>query len=73
MQSSDWIFKQRTSRYRLSLSSFCSKHLTSNRCISGLPCPIAMRFLSSESTFQTLHLVMTFKALRTTLKVEKQS
>ena len=25
------FFNERTSRYRLSLSSFCSKHLTSNR------------------------------------------
>ena len=39
----------------------------------GLPCPIAMPFLSSESTLQTLQLIMTFKALKTTLKVEKQS
>ena len=52
-------------RYRLSLSSFCSKHLSSNRCISGLPCPIAMRFLSSESTFQALHLIIKFEAIRT--------
>ena len=59
-------------KYRLSLSSFCSKQLTSNRCISGLPCSIAMQFLSSESTFKTLHLIMTFEAVRTTLKVEKQ-
>ena len=72
MQSSD-SFEQRTSRYRLSLSSFCSKHLTSNRCISGLPCPIAMQFLSSESTFQALHLIMKFEAIKTLLKVEKQS
>ena len=55
------------------MSSFCSKQLTSNRCISGLPCPIAMQFLSSETTFQALHLIMTFEALRTALKVEKQS
>ena len=51
---------------------FYSKHLTSNRCISGLPCPIAMQILSSESTFQALHLIVTFEALKTTLKVEKQ-
>ena len=50
-----WLyFEQRTSRYRLSLSSFCSKQLTSNRCISGLPCPIVMHLLSSESTFPAL-------------------
>ena len=48
----DSLFRSFKFKYRLSFSSFCSKHLTSNRCISGLPCPIAMRFLSSESTFQ---------------------
>ena len=32
-----------------------------------------MQFLSSETTFQALHLIMTFEALRTALKVEKQS
>ena len=52
---------------------FCSKHLTSNRCISGLPCPIAMRFFYSKSTFQALQLVIKIDAHRTTLKVEKQS
>ena len=67
------VLKRLEDRYRLSLSSFCSKHLTSNRCISGLPCPIAMQFLSSESTFQALHSIMTFEALKTTVKVEKQS
>ena len=68
-----WLdFLQRTSRYRLSLSSFCSKHLTSNRCISGLPCPITMQFLSSESTFQALNLILTFEAIITTLKVESK-
>ena len=41
--------------------------------MSGLPCPIAMRFLSSESTFQALHLIIKFEALETMLKVEKQS
>ena len=35
--------------------------------------PIAMRFLSSESTFQALHLILKFQAIKTTLKVEKQS
>ena len=55
------------------LASFSSKHLTSNWCISGLPCPIAMQFLSSESTFQTLHLFMTFEAVKKTLKAKKKS
>ena len=58
MQSSDWIFKnvsQDIGKVRL---VFASKHLTSNRCISGLPCPIAMWFPSSESTFQVLHLII---------------
>ena len=32
-----------------------------------------MRFLSSESTFQALHLILKFQAIKTTLKVEKQS
>ena len=32
-----------------------------------------MQFLSSESTFQALHLIMKFEALKTLLKVEKQS
>ena len=41
--------------------------------MSGLPCPIAMQFLSSESTFQALHFILKFKALKTMLKVEKQS
>ena len=73
MQSSDWIFNNVPQDIGLRLSSFCSKHLTSNRCISGLPCPIAMQFLSSENTFQALHLVVAFEAIKTTLKVEKQS
>ena len=38
-----------------------------------MPCPIAMQFLSSESTFQALHLVIKFEALKTMLKVENQS
>ena len=42
-------------------------------CISGLPCPIAMQFLSSESTFQALLLIVACEAFRTTHKVEKQS
>ena len=40
------------------MSSFCSKQLTLNRCISGLPCPIAMQFLSYESTFQAVHYIV---------------
>ena len=34
---------------------------------------IAMRFLSSESTFQALLVILEFEAIRTTLKIEKQS
>ena len=43
--------------YIIHIHTHTYTHLTSNRCISGLPCPIAMRFLSSESTFQALHLI----------------
>ena len=46
---------------------FVSKQLISNRCISGLPCPIAMRFLSSTIYRQKI------EAVTTTLKMEKQS
>ena len=31
-----------------------------------------MQFLSSESTFQALHLIVKFEALKTMLKVEKK-
>ena len=73
MQSSDWIFKNVPhARYRQSSSTFCSKHLTSNRCISGLFSPIAMQFLSSESTFKALRLIVKFEAMETMLKVEKE-
>ena len=41
--------------------------------MSGLLFPIAMRFLSSESTFQALHLILKFEALKTLLKEKKQS
>ena len=32
-----------------------------------------MQFLSSESTFQTLQLILTFEAVKTTLKVENKA
>ena len=32
-----------------------------------------MQFLSSESSFKALHLIVKFEAIKTTLKVEKQS
>ena len=60
MESSDWIFKNVPQDIGKDRLVFCSKHLTSNRCISGLSCPIAMRFLSSESTFQALHFMGKF-------------
>ena len=60
-------------RYFFNPYYFRTSVKTTFKGISGLPCPIAMRFLSSESTFQALHLIMKFAALKTMLKVEKQS